>query len=72
MNADAAARIRADIATDLRERARLQLAHAIRHGGEHHRRMHRALIRQAWNVAGVHVDRAHVPARPLSYRAETL
>jgi hypothetical protein len=64
-------RIRADIAADLRERARQVLAQAIAHKGRPlwHARMHRALIRQAWNVQDLPV-RGVVPGRPLSYRVE--
>lgn len=65
-------RIRADIAADLRERARQVLAQAIAHKGRPlwQRRMHRALIHAAWRVDLVPLRVSSVPARPLSYRVE--
>lgn len=68
-------RIRADIAADLRERARQVLAQAIAHKGRPlwHQRMHRALMHAAWRVDQVEVHPrggALIPSRPLSYRVE--
>lgn len=69
MTTEEADRVRTGVAGDMRAHAAVFLARAVRGDGDWrwHRRMHRALTRQAWNVQRVTVRRT--PARPLSYRA---